>query len=107
MLINLTDTAEQKLKQQLTERGKGIGILLGVKSGGCSGFSYVFEFLDYPISDCWHKHYDGFSLFVEKEALEYLDGLTVDYVKLGLNEKFEFINPNESGKCGCGESFTI
>jgi|APFre7841882654_1041346.scaffolds.fasta_scaffold14843_2 iron-sulfur cluster assembly protein len=106
MIVNLTDKAEQKLRQQLAERGKGVGILLGVKSGGCSGFSYKFEFVDIPI-DCFHKHYEGFSLFIEKEAEEYLNGLTIDYVKSGLNEKFEFINPNAAAKCGCGDSFTV
>lgn len=106
MIINITEKAEQKLKQQLNERGRGIGILLGVKATGCSGLSYVFEFVDIPIP-CFHKHCDGFSLFVEKEAEKYLDGLTVDYVRSGLNEKFEFINPNETARCGCGESFVV
>ena len=106
MLINLSETAENKIRKQLQERGKGIGIIVGVKGTGCSGFSYTLEFADLPISG-FHKHYVGFTVFVEPEAEEYLDGLTIDYVKKGLNEKFEFINPNSKGECGCGESFTV
>jgi len=106
MLINLTDSAKTRFKEQLEQRGKGIGIILGVKKTGCSGYAYTLEFADNSITG-FRKHFDGFTVFVKEGAEEYMDGLTVDYIKQGMNEKFEFINPKEKSRCGCGESFTI
>ena len=106
MLLNLTDKAQQRFTEQLEQRGKGIGIIVGVKQTGCSGYAYTLEFADVPI-DGFHKHYDKFTVFVDPLAESFLDGVTIDYVKQGLNERFDFINPKETGRCGCGESFTV
>jgi iron-sulfur cluster assembly protein len=106
MLITLTDKAKDRFTEQLEQRGKGIGIIVGVKKTGCSGYAYTLEFADFPV-DGYHKHFEKFTLFVDPLAEGYLDGITIDYIKQGLNERFEFINPNESGRCGCGESFTV
>jgi iron-sulfur cluster assembly protein len=106
MLITLTDKAKDRFTEQLEQRGKGIGIIVGVKKTGCSGYAYTLEFADLPV-DGYHKHFEKFTLFVDPLAEGYLDGITIDYIKQGLNERFEFINPNESGRCGCGESFTV
>lgn len=106
MLITITDEAKNRFQEQLEQRGKGIGIIVGVKKTGCSGYAYTLEFADLPIQG-FHKHYDTFTLFVDPLAESFLDGITIDYVKHGLNERFEFINPNELGRCGCGESFTV
>jgi iron-sulfur cluster assembly protein len=106
MLINLTDKAVARFSEQLEQRGKGIGIIVGVKQTGCSGYAYTLDFADLPI-DGFHKHFDRFTLFVDPLAETMLDGVTIDYSKQGLNERFEFINPKESGRCGCGESFTV
>jgi iron-sulfur cluster assembly protein len=106
MLITITDTAKQRFTEQLEQRGKGIGIIVGVKGTGCSGYAYTLEFADLPIEG-FHKHYDKFTLFVDPLAETLLNGITIDYVKQGLTEKFKFINPNETGHCGCGESFTV
>lgn len=106
MILNLTDQARQRFSEQLEQRGKGIGIVVGVKQTGCSGYAYTLEFADFPI-DGFHKHYNNFILFVDPLAEGFLDGVTLDYVKQGLNERFEFINPKETGRCGCGESFTV
>lgn len=106
-MIKLTELAAQKVKEQLKARGKGIGIKIGVKTAGCSGLSYVLEFVDERNSwDDEYKSY-GISVFVSSRDLTYVDGLVMDWQKKGLNEGFEFINPNEKGKCGCGESFTV
>lgn len=106
MFINLTDRAKERFQQQLSERGKGIGIIVGVKKTGCSGYAYTLEFADEPINgnaiNC-----DDFIVIVKPDAEQYLDGMTIDYIKQGLNEKFEFINPLEKARCGCGESFTV
>lgn len=106
-MINLTETAKQRFKHQLQERGKGLGIRLGITKTGCSGYAYKIEFADEWRSDDYLKIIDNLYIWVTPEALKYLDGMTVDYIKKGLNEQFEFVNPNETGRCGCGESFTV
>lgn len=106
MLLNLTEKAQKRFIEQLEQRGKGIGIIVGVKQTGCSGYAYTLEFADVPILG-YHKHYEKFTVFVDPLAESFLDGVTIDYVKQGLNERFEFINPKETGRCGCGESFTV
>lgn len=106
MLITITDKAQQRFTEQLEQRGKGIGVIVGVKKTGCSGYAYTLEFADLPVEG-FHKHYEKFTMFVDPLAENLLDGITIDYVKKGLSEIFEFINPNEAARCGCGESFTV
>ena len=106
-MINITELAAEKITKSLTARGKGIGIKIGVKTSGCSGMSYVLEFVDTPAEEDVQFEAHGANVFVDAKSLVYLDGLTVDWLKKGLNEGFEFINPNATGECGCGESFTV
>jgi iron-sulfur cluster assembly protein len=106
-MINLTNSAKTRFKEQLKDRGKGLGIRLGVTKTGCSGYAYQIEFADEWKAEDFLSIHDDVYVWVTKDAYKYLEGMTVDYVKQGLNEKFEFINPNESGRCGCGESFTV
>ena len=106
-MITITDKATNKVKQTLAKRGKGLGIRIGVKTTGCSGLAYVLEYVDQPISDDIQIDCDGCALYVDPKSSPYLQGMTIDYVRNGLNEGFEFLNPNERDKCGCGESFRI
>ena len=108
-MITVTDTAAKKIKQQLIKRGKGIGIRLGVKTTGCSGLAYVLEFVDSYEAEVGVTNYaqQDFALLVDAKSEVYLKGLIVDWVRNGLNEGFEFQNPNERDKCGCGESFRV
>ena len=108
-MITVTDTAAKKIKQQLTKRGRGVGIRLGVKTTGCSGLAYVLEFVDSYDAEVGVTNYahPDFALLVDAKSEVYLKGLTVDWVRNGLNEGFEFRNPNERDKCGCGESFRV
>lgn len=106
-MISVTEIAALKIKQQLEKRGKGLGIRVGVKTTGCSGLAYVLEFVDQPKNDDIEIKSNYFSVYVDPKSMPYLKGLTMDYMKKGLNEGFEFMNPNESSRCGCGESFTI
>ena len=107
-MITLTDSARNRFRQQLKERENVLGIRLGVTKTGCSGYAYKVEFASEWRDEDYLCIYDNnLYIWVSEEAYKYLDGMTVDYVKQGLNEKFEFINPNESGRCGCGESFTV
>jgi iron-sulfur cluster assembly protein len=108
-MISLTETAAAKVRESLDKRGKGLGILVGVRTTGCSGLAYTLEYVDHSPTTCDHFHYEshGVSVWADGKSLVYLQGLTMDWTKKGLNEGFEFINPNESARCGCGESFSV
>ena len=108
-MISLTERAAEKVKYNLQKRGRGIGIKVGVKTTGCSGLAYVLEYVDNPAVTRDQHVYDnyGVKVYVDGRSLVYLNGLEMDWVKQGLNEGFEFINPNEKNKCGCGESFNV
>ena len=109
-MITLSEAAHKKIKQQIEKRGKGLGIKIGVKTTGCSGLAYTLEYFDRPNSDdsLFHLYPSGDVLIViDKKHEPYLKGLYVDYVRQGLNEGFEFSNPNERDRCGCGESFRV
>jgi iron-sulfur cluster assembly protein len=108
-MITVTETAANKIKQQLEKRGKGIGIRVGVKTTGCSGLSYVLEYMDStPVTRDWFKYSsNGATVWVNGKDSVYLNGLEIDYKRQGLNEGFEFTNPNETARCGCGESFKV
>jgi iron-sulfur cluster assembly protein len=107
-MITLTESATKKITSLLTKRG-GVGIRLGVKTTGCSGLAYIIEYVDnYNISDSTINYaQQNFMVIIDKKDHVYLDGTTVDYVRHGLNEGFEFTNPNERDRCGCGESFRV
>lgn len=107
MGVSLTDNAASHVSSYLEERGKGVGIRLAVKTTGCSGLMYVLEPVDDPQPEDHKFDCNGVEVYVDPKSLVYVDGTQMDYVKQGLNEGFEFKNPNESGQCGCGESFTV
>lgn len=106
-MIHLTESAAQHVANFITGRGKGEGIRIGIKTSGCSGLAYVLEFVDEVAGHDAVFESHGVKVFVDPKSLVYIDGLEMDYVKNGLNEGFEFNNPNQKGECGCGESFTI
>lgn len=107
MAITMTDAAADRVKTFLTNRGKGVGLRLGVKTSGCSGMAYVMEFAD-DIEDTDVVFEDkDVKIIVDPKSLVYIDGTEMDFAKEGLNEGFKFINPNEKAACGCGESFTV
>ena len=107
MAITLTEKAAERVKSFLENRGKGIGLRLGVKTTGCSGMAYVLEFVDElnPEDEVFESN--GVKIIIDPKSLVFLDGTEVDFVKQGLNEGFEFRNPNAKDECGCGESFTV
>ncbi|NSM10399.1 iron-sulfur cluster assembly protein IscA [Moraxella bovoculi] len=106
-MITLTERAAKHVKDFLDNRGSGEGIRLGVRTAGCSGLAYVLEFVDTPNDTDERFESDGVSVFVDPKSLVYLNGLQMDYVTEGLNSGFKFTNPNQTGECGCGESFTV
>jgi iron-sulfur cluster assembly protein len=108
-MISLTEKAYEKVKSQLQKRGKGIGIRLGVRTTGCSGLAYTMEYVDKYEAEVGVTNYaqKDFAVLVDAKSNAYLNGLTMDWVRNGLNEGFDFQNPNERDRCGCGESFRV
>lgn len=107
--ISFTDKAKQKIKDNLTKRGKGKGVKVGVRTTGCSGLAYTLEYVDKLDEKelYWLGGDQDVMIVATRKDFVYLEGMTIDYVRQGLNEGFEFINPNERDRCGCGESFRI
>ena len=106
-MITLTETAADRVKDFLVNRGKGVGLRLGVKTTGCSGMAYILEFADAAEEGDEVFESQGVKIFVDPKSLVYIDGTELDFTKEGLNEGFKFKNPNEKATCGCGESFTV
>ena len=107
MAISMTTAAAERVRSFLQNRGKGVGLRVGVKTTGCSGLAYVLEFVDTLNDDDQVFAQDDLKLIVDGKSLVYIDGTQLDFVKEGLNEGFQFNNPNVNGECGCGESFTV
>ena len=107
MTISLSESAARRVRDSLASRGRGIGLRVGVKPAGCSGFRYVVDYADEALAGDLVFESQGVKLFVDGESLAAIDGTRIDFVRQGLNESFRFENPNSSGECGCGESFTV
>lgn len=107
MAISLTQPAAQRVKSYLDARGSGVGLRVGVKKTGCNGFAYVVNYADDIAENDVVFEDRGIRVVVDRESLKLIDGTEVDFVKEGLNEAFRFRNPNVSGECGCGESFSV
>jgi len=107
MTIQVTPSAAKRIEKQLASRGGGLGLRVGVRKSGCSGYAYVLDYADEmtPGDAVFEQH--GIKLLVKAEHLPMLEGLTLDFRRDGLNEAFRFENPNVKGECGCGESFTV
>lgn len=109
-MIEVTDIAANKIQSLIQKRGRGLGIKVGVRTTGCSGLAYTLEFVDTEqgLQHCVEHHdVSGVRIYLNPEHRVYLQGMTIDYQRQGLNEGFEFINPNELDRCGCGESFRV
>lgn len=107
MAITITQQAAEHISRHLQKRGKGLGMRLGVKTTGCSGLAYDFEYVDEAGSNDQVVEQFGVKVFIDPKSLPFLDGTQLDYGREGLNEGFRFSNPNEKAACGCGESFTV
>lgn len=107
MAITMTEAAADRVRTFLENRGKGIGLRLGVRTSGCSGMAYILEFVDEMNEEDQAFEEYGVSIIIDPKSLVYMDGTELDFVKEGLNEGFQFNNPNVKGECGCGESFNV
>lgn len=107
MSVSLTESAARQIKKQLEKRGKGIGLKLGIRKSGCSGYAYALDYAD-NLNDGDVVFEDfGVKVIVQKDDLEFVNGIELDYRREGINEAFQFNNPNVKGTCGCGESFSV
>nr|MBO2515243.1 iron-sulfur cluster assembly protein IscA [Gammaproteobacteria bacterium] len=107
MAISLTENAARRVKSYLEKRGHGVGLRIGVKRTGCSGWTYQLDYADEIDADDVVFDEGDVKVVVDSKSLPLIDGTEVDFVKEGLNESFKFRNPNVKGECGCGESFSI
>ncbi|MDC6486834.1 MAG: iron-sulfur cluster assembly protein IscA [Methylophilaceae bacterium] len=107
MAISLTKKAAERVDKYLKNRGKGIGLRLGVKTTGCSGMAYTLEFLDQQNPEDVVFESNNIKIYVDPKSLVYIDGTELDFTREGINEGFKFNNPNVKDECGCGESFTV
>jgi iron-sulfur cluster assembly protein len=107
MAIALSESAAERVRSHIARRGGGLGLRLGIKSTGCSGFSYVVEYADEARADDLVFDSHGVKVFVDRASFAALDGTRIDFVRQGLNESFRFDNPNVRAECGCGESFSV
>ncbi len=107
MSIQFTESAAQQIRRQLEKRGRGLGLRVGVKKVGCSGFSYTYDYADEigPDDSAFTDH--DTQIVIDRKSLEFMDGSTIDYVKEGLKQAFKIVNPNVEATCGCGESFSV
>ncbi|TMM45984.1 iron-sulfur cluster assembly protein IscA [Colwellia ponticola] len=107
MSVTMTPAAAERVQSFMKNRGKGLGLRLGIKTTGCSGLAYVLEFVDELNEDDELFSIDNVNIIIDAKSLVYLDGIELDFTKEGLNEGFKFTNPNAKGECGCGESFNV
>jgi iron-sulfur cluster assembly protein len=107
MAITLTPAAADRVRHFLSERGHGLGLRLGIRKTGCSGYAYVVNYADAVEPGDRVFDSEGVQVLVDPESLALIDGTVVDFVRHGLNESFRFRNPNVRGECGCGESFSV
>jgi len=107
MAITLTQSAAERVRHFIAERGHGVGLRLGVRKTGCSGFAYVVNYADQVLPDDRVFTSQGVQVLVDADSLTLIDGTEIDFVRHGLNEAFRFRNPNVRGECGCGESFSV
>jgi iron-sulfur cluster assembly protein len=107
MAITLTASAADRIRNFIAARGQGIGLRLGVRKTGCSGFAYVVNYADEILENDRIFESGGVKVIVDADSLALVDGTEIDFVRHGLSEAFRFRNPNVRGECGCGESFSV
>lgn len=107
MTIQLTEAAARHVKIHAEKEGRTRSLRLGVRTSGCSGFMYTVDFADAVDDNDLVFEQHGVQVVVSRKSLPFLEGMEVDYIQEGLNQRFDFRNPNVKDMCGCGESFTV
>ena len=107
MAITLTESAAKQILSQLTKRGNGLALRIGVKKVGCSGMAYSYDYADEVRTDDHLFEAHNAKVVIDAESLPFIDGSRLDFVTEGLKQTFKFDNPNVDSMCGCGESFNV
>lgn len=107
MAVHLTQSAANRVRSFLAARGRGVGLRLGIRKTGCSGYAYVVNYADEIAPGDHVFESGGVQVVVDADSLSLIDGTEVDFVRHGFSEAFRFRNPNVRGECGCGESFSV
>lgn len=106
--VTLTPAAIEHVQHAIDKRGRGLGLRLSVKKSGCSGYGYEVDYVDTPADD---DHIfpitESLNVYVDPESFPFVKGTVIDFERRGLNEIFTYRNPNQTGECGCGESFSV
>jgi len=105
--ITLTAAAAQQIRSQIAKHGSGIGLRVGLKPVGCSGYAYTYALADDVRDNEQRIEAHGATVLIATADLLSLDGACLDFVTEGLKQSFQFDNPNVSNTCGCGESFSL
>lgn len=106
-MITVTESAARMVRRIMEKEGRaGTLLRVGVKGGGCSGYSYHMEFTERPRLDDLRYDFHGLGVVVDPRSLEFLRGIVLDY-RDGIQAGFQWRNPNASKSCGCGESFSV
>jgi iron-sulfur cluster assembly protein len=107
MNIQLTDAARQRMQSFLADQPAAAGVRFGVRKTGCSGYAYVVEIAERVNEGDRLVEQDGIRLVIDRRSVPFVEGTQIDFARQGLNSSFVFRNPNVTGECGCGESFTV
>ena len=107
MAVTLTRSAAERVRNFIASRGHGVGLRLGIRKTGCSGYAYVVNYADEVTEGDRIFDSEGVKVVVDADSLALVDGTEIDFVRHGLSEAFRFRNPNVKGECGCGESFNV
>jgi iron-sulfur cluster assembly protein len=107
MAIQLTEAARNRMQDYLAKKSGAAGVRFGIKKTGCSGFGYTVDIAESVAETDVVFDQDGVRILVDRKSLPFIDGTEIDFQRQGLNAQFVFRNPNATGECGCGESFTV
>jgi len=107
MAIHLTDAARERMQDFLARQPDACAVRFGIRRTGCSGFGYTVDLETAVAGNDEVFEQDGVRVVVDRKALPFVDGTEIDFQRQGLNAQFVFRNPNATGECGCGESFTV
>jgi len=107
MAIQLTEAARNRMQDYLAKNAGAVGVRFGVKRTGCSGYAYTVDVAEAVTANDIEFDLDGVHVLVDRKWLPFVDGTDIDFQREGLNAQFVFRNPNATGECGCGESFTV
>ena len=107
MNITITDNAIKRFKQNLEKKPDAVGLRISIKATGCNGYSYILDYASEVNQTDELCKVSDISILVDQESLPYIKGTEIDFIDEGFNQVFRFKNPNATGECGCGESFSI